>query len=350
MLAYIVRRTLMAGITLLLISFISFVMVQLPPGDLVDHYANMVFRSGAIENAPREEVDFKALRALWGLDRPLLVQWLDWVRGIVTSGDFGMTLIEYSQFGGVGSGHIKTLIAERLPYTVYLAVFTMLITWIFAIPIGIYSAVRQHSIGDYVFTFLGFAGLAVPDFLLGLVLMYFFFAYFDHSVGGMFSGEYLNAPWSVGRFIDMLQHLIIPGFVIGTAGTAGLIRIMRNNLLDELSKPYVVTARAKGLPGWRVVVKYPVRVALNPFISGIGGLLPALIGADAIISVVLSLPTLGPLFLESIMQQDGPMAGAFILMYASLSVVGVLISDLMLVVVDPRIKLTGSARGGGGGV
>ena len=345
MIAFIIKRILLAAFTLLVISYISFVMVQLPPGDLVDQYMNTVFDVETAMQAPRMQVDVQALRALWRLDRPLFVQWADWMWDIISRGDFGTTLIEYSNSGGVGTGDIRTLIGERLPFTIYLSVVTIIITWTFAIPVGIYSAVRKNSIGDYLFTFVGFVGLAIPDFLLGLVLMYVFFAYFGHSVGGLFSGDYIIAPWSLGRVIDMLQHMIIPALVIGTAGTAGLIRVMRNNLLDELQKPYVVTARAKGLPYWKVVARYPVRVALNPFISGIGGLLPGLIGADAIVSIVLSLPTLGPLLLTSVLQQDGPLAGAFILMYSSLSVIGVLISDLMLVVVDPRIKLTGSARG-----
>ena len=221
-----------------------------------------------------------------------------------------------------------------------------MITWTLAIPIGIYSAVRQHTIGDYIFTFLGFTGIAVPDFLLALVAMYLLYTYFDYSVGTLHSGEYEFAPWSFGKVIDMLEHLIIPAIVLGTSGTAGLIRILRNNLLDELNRPYVVTATAKGMPAWRVIVKYPVRVAINPFISGIGSMLPGLVSGSAIVSIVLSLPTLGPIFLEGIAKQDAMLSGSIILMLTSLSVVGVLISDVLLAVVDPRIKLTGSGRGG----
>ena len=235
----------------------------------------------------------------------------------------------------------KSLLAERIPFTIVLTGFTIMFTWTFAIPIGIYSAVRQHSIGDYALTFLGFTGIAVPDFLLGLVLMYFFFAYFNQSVGGLFSGEYETAAWSFGKVLDLLKHLIIPAIVLGTSGTAGLIRIMRNNLLDELDKPYVVTARAKGLVNWRLIVKYPVRIAINPFISGIGSMLPALVGGSVIVSVVLSLPTLGPLLLKSLMLEELPLAGAIVLLLATLTVVGTLISDLLLVVVDPRIRVTG---------
>ena len=238
------------------------------------------------------------------------------------------------------------VVKERLPYTIYLTLFTIAVTWVFAIPVGIYSAVRQHSVGDYVFTFAGFAGLAVPDFLLALVMMYVFFAYFGHSVGGIISGEYDTAPWSVGKVLDMLQHLIIPGVVLGTAGTAGLIRIMRNNLLDELRKPYVVTARAKGLVGWKVIVKYPVRLAINPFISGIGGMLPSLVSGSVIVSIVLGLPTLGHTMLRALLAEDANMIATIVLLLSAMTVFGTLLSDLMPVVVDPRIRLTGSGRGG----
>ena len=315
---------------------------------MVDEYLNLLHERGMGEAPGRSMEQILVLKEAWGVDRPLLVQWWDWFSNIVFRGDFGYA---FSVAGHrAGGGPVRELIVNRAPFTIYLAIFTIAVTWIFAIPIGIYSAMRQNSVGDYVFTFLGFTGLAVPDFLLGLVLMYILFAYFDHSVGGLFSGEYTNAPWSIAKLMDMLKHLIVPGVVIGTAGTAGLIRIMRNNLLDELSKPYVVTARAKGLPGWRLVLKYPVRVAINPFISGIGSLLPGLLSADAIVSVVLSLPTLGPIMLDGLMRQDSNLTAAIILMYATLTVAGVLISDLLLVLVDPRIKLTGSARGGGGAV
>ena len=349
MVAYIVRRVLLAAFTILTISFLSFLIVQLPEGDMIDAYLTSVHSNMVMgERMGRTEEQVELLRRSWGLHRPLIVQWWDWFTDIVLRGDFGYA---FSSAGHrAGGGPVVDLITARIPFTIYLSIFTIMITWILAIPIGIYSALRQNSVGDYVFTFLGFTGLAVPDFLLGLVMMYVLFAYFDHSVGGMFSGDYLNAPWSIGRVIDMLKHLIVPGLVIGTAGTAGLIRIMRNNLLDELSKPYVVTARAKGLTNWRLVIKYPVRVAINPFISGIGGMLPALLSADAIVSVVLSLPTLGPILLDGLMRQDANLTGAIILMYSSLAVVGVLISDLLLVVVDPRIKLTGSGRSGGGTV
>ena len=333
--AYIVRRTLLAVLTIFAISFLSFVIIQLPEGDYVDWYVEAAEIGKETKVTPEQAA---MLRAEFGLDRPMIVQYWTWISNILLKADFG-----YHFAGGVRSS-VKTIIVETLPPTIFLTLFTIVITWVFAIPIGVYSAMRQHTIGDYTFTFLGFTGLAVPDFLLGLVLMYFFFAYFDMSVGGLWSGDYSTAPWSFGKALDLLQHLIIPGIVLGTAGTAGLIRIMRNNLLDELEKPYVVTARAKGMVSWRAVAKYPVRIAFNPFVSGIGGMLPALVGGSVIVSIVLSLPTLGPVLLTAIQKEDTYLAGSIILMLGALTVVGVLISDLLLVVVDPRIKLTGPGR------
>ena len=338
---YIVRRTLLSLFTILAISFISWVIIQLPEGDYVDWYVERYLDVGG-GSGPSDETtaEFTEMfRIELGLDKPMMVQYWDWISRIVFKADFGKTFDTQG-----GRRPIRDIIAEALPATVFLTGFTIAITWTLAIPIGIYSAVRQHSIGDFTFTLLGFTGLAVPDFLLGLVLMYLFFIWFDHSVGGLFSADYRDAPWSVGKALDLLQHMIIPAIVLGTSGLAGLIRIMRNNLLDELGKPYVVTARAKGLANWRAVAKYPVRIAFNPFISGIGGMLPALIGGSVIVSVVLSLPTLGPLMLTAIRFEDTHLAGSIILMLGALTVVGVLISDLLLVVVDPRIKLTGPGR------
>jgi peptide/nickel transport system permease protein len=214
-----------------------------------------------------------------------------------------------------------------------------LLTWSFGIPVGIYSAVRQHSLGDYSFTFLGFTGLAVPAFLLGLVLMYVAYAYFDQSVGGLFSADYADKPWSASKIADLIGLLWIPAIVLGTSGTASLIRIMRNNLLDEMGKPYVVTAKTKGVSAWRVTLKYPVRVEVNPLISTVGYLLPGLVSGSVIVSVVLSFPTMGPVFLTAIQQQDPYLAGFIVLMLGLLTVVGSLISDVLLAMVDPRIRL-----------
>ena len=286
------------------------------------------------------EIDLEqaeVLRKYLGLDRPMLVRYALWI-GNLAKGDLGLS---FQVWGGGESQQrpVKMIIGDRIWTTVILTAFTIVVTWTFAIPVGIYSAVRQHSIGDYLFTFIGFSGLAVPDFLLGLVLMYVAYAYFGQSVGGLFSGDYANEPWSLGKVLDMVNHLWVPAIVLGTSGTAGLIRVMRNNLLDELSKPYVVTARAKGVPPWKVILKYPVRVAANPLLSTIGYLLPSLVSGSVIVSVVLSLPTLGPIFLEAILQEDVYMSGFIVLLLGTLTVVGTLLSDILLAVTDPRIRL-----------
>ena len=333
MIGYFVQRSILAFFTVWVISVLSFVIVELPEGDAA---TRLVLASSELFN----EGDLKAmeheLRSYLALDRPRHMRYLTWV-GNLLQGDLGRsfgTLISHQKA-------VKDLVGERISLTVALTGFTILVTWTFAIPVGIYSAVRQHSITDYTFTIMGFTGIAVPDFLLGLVLMYVAYAYFDQSVGGLFSANYIEAPWTIGKIYDLFKHLWIPAVVLGTSGTASLIRIMRNNLLDELSKPYVVTAWAKGLGPLKLILKYPVRVAINPLISTIGYLLPSLISGSVIVSVVLSLPTLGPVLLTAVVGEDTWTAGFIILMLGILTVVGTLISDILLAVVDPRIKFTG---------
>ena len=333
MMAYIVRRVLLAVFTLAMVSFLSFIIIQLPAGDYVDYYADHSKREW---NRPITLEEQAELREEFGLNQPMVMQWWGWISPMIFHGDFGVSFRPANM-----KTPVKQIIGDRLPITIAITAFTIVLTWTLAIPIGIYSAVRQHSIGDFTFTLLGFTGLAVPDFLLGLVLMYIFLAYFHQSVGGLFSGDYQQAPWSFAKFVDLMKHMIIPSIVLGTSGLAGLIRVMRNNLLDELNKPYVVAARAKGQVEWKLVAKYPVRVAINPFVSGIGSMLPGLVGGSVIVSIVLSLPTLGPVMLQALQRQDQFLAGTIILLLATLTVVGVLISDLLLVVVDPRIKLSG---------
>ena len=330
---YIVRRTLISAFTVFVISFLSFIVIRLPEGDFVDKFVYYQEGMRGVELSAEEEAE---IRAQFGLDQAVFTQYAGWIGKIIFEGDFGNSWHQDTPTP------IRNIIIDKLPFTIILSAFTIILTWTFAVPIGIYAAVRHNSVGDYVFTFLGFTGLAVPDFLLGLVLMYLFFEYFGMSVGGLFSGNFERAPWSLAKVWDLLKHLIIPAIVLGTSGTAGLIRIMRNNLLDELSKPYVITARAKGLSNWRVIVKYPVRVALNPMVSGIGGMLPALVSGSVIVSVVLSLPTMGPVLLDALSRQDQYLAGTIVMMFGALSVIGVLISDLLLVFVDPRIRLTGA--------
>ena len=326
MLAYILRRLLVAIGTVWVISVISFVIIELPPGDYVTSYIAQLMSTGSL--VTQEEAE--NLRAQYGLDQPVYVQYAKWM-WLVLHGDFGVSM-EWKR-------PVTEVIGDRLLLTVLLALTAVIFTWILAIPIGIYSAVRQYSLGDYAFTCIGFIGLAVPNFLLALVIMYLAFAYFGASVGGLFSPEYLDAPWSWARMLDLLQHLWIPAIILSTAGTAQLIRILRANLLDELRKPYVVTARAKGLSELRAILKYPVRVALNPFISTVGYTLPYLVSGSIIVSIVLSLPTVGPLLLKALLAQDMFLAGTIVLLLGVMTVIGTLISDILLIWVDPRIRL-----------
>ena len=334
MIAYISRRIILSIFTVWIISVLAFVIIQLPEGDAADRFLDRLMQVGVSGDLRIAQ----ELRSYLGLDEPMYVRYGMWIWNIA-HGDLGRSIATWGETLN-SQKPVKEVIGDRLFLTVVLTGFTILVTWTFAIPVGIYSAVRQHSIGDYTFTFLGFTGLAVPDFLLGLVLMYLAFAYFDQSVGGLFSAKYINAPWTYSKVIDLINHLWIPAIVLGTSGTAGLIRVMRNNLLDELSKPYVVTGMAKGIKRSRLILKYPVRVAVNPLISTVGYLLPSLVGGSVIVSVVLSLPTLGPVLLDAILIEDTQLAGFIVLMLGVLTVVGTLISDILLAIVDPRIKFT----------
>ena len=331
MVSYIIRRTLLALLTIWALSIIAFAIIQLPPGDYVDTYIEELFfgrTSGASEMLEN------ALRKQYGLDQPIYVQYSKWAWKMVWHGDFGMSL-EYMK-------PVRDIVLERLIMTVILAGATALFAWGLSIPIGIYSAVRQHSVEDYTVTFIGFMGLAVPDFLLALWLLWISFTYFpDHSIGGLFSPEYMEAPWSFGRVVDLMSHLWIAMFVVGTAGTAALIRVMRANLLDELNKPYVVTARAKGLSEWKLILKYPVRIALNPLVSTLGYLLPLLMSGSIIVSVVLGLPTEGPLLLRALLAEDLFVSATIVLLLGTLTVIGTLMSDIMLGILDPRIRIAG---------
>ena len=329
MLAYIVRRILVAFGTIWAISVIAFAIIQLPPGDYVTAYIAELESTGTIV----DDSEAENLRLLYGLNSPMYVQYYKWASRTVR-GDFGMSLR--------WERPVKEVIGDRLWLTAALTFTAIMFTWILAIPIGIYSAVRQYSVADYAFTFIGFIGLAIPNFLLALVLLYLGFVWFGASIGGLFSAEYVDAPYSLGKIWDLLKHLWIPSLVLATAGTAELIRVMRANLLDELRKPYVVTARAKGLSEWRVVLKYPVRVALNPLVSTIGYLLPFMVSGSIIISVVLSLPTVGPLLLGALVSQDMFLAGTIVLLIGIMTVIGTLISDLLLAWIDPRIRLEGT--------
>ena len=322
---FVLRRVLLMIPTLVFISIISFLLIQLPPGDFLDAYIAQLGQTGEIV----DEEMVASLRHRYGLGQPFYVQYLKWAGGFLR-GDFGQSF-EWNR-------PVNELIWERLLLTILLSSLTLIFTWAVSIPIGIYSATHQYSIFDYSFTFLGFIGLATPNFLLALVLMFIAFAYFDTSVGGLFSPEFLELGWSLAKVIDLLKHLWIPILVVGTAGTAGLIRVMRGNLLDELRRQYVITARAKGVRESRMLFKYPVRIAVNPLISTVGWLLPELISGAIIVSVVLSLPTTGPLLLRALLSQDMFLAGTFVMFLSFLTVVGTLVSDVLLAWVDPRIR------------
>lgn len=326
MISLIVRRLLLLIPTVIIISIISFIVIQLPPGDFLTSYIASLESQGQIV----DQGEIQSLKRQYGLDQPIYIQYLKWSSGILR-GDFGQSL--------QWNVPVRELIGERLGLTIILAVASIVFIWVVAFPTGIYSAVRQYSPGDYFVTFLSFLGLAIPEFLLALVIMWLAYSQLGVSVGGLFSPEFTNASWTFARVSDLLQHVWIPMIVLGIGGTAGLVRIMRANLLDELHKPYVDTARAKGVPERRLTLKYPVRVALNPFVSTIGWTLPGVISGSVIVSVVLNLPTLGPMLLTSLQSQDMYLAGTIVLLLSIMTVVGTIVSDILLAWLDPRIRL-----------
>ena len=325
MVRYLLRRLVNMVITLLAISILTFVIIQLPPGDYVSTQIAQLQRMDVDIN--QELID--SLTRQYGLDKPLFVQYFLWITKFV-QGDMGRSF--------VWNRPVNELVWERIGLTFVISLSSLAFSWIVAIPVGIYAAVRQYSPGDYAATFASFVGLAIPNFMLALALMYVGFRHLGLDVGGLFSVEYREAPWSVGKVIDLLKHLWVPTIVLGTSGTAVLVRVMRNNLLDELRKLYVITARSKGLSEQRLIIRYPVRIALNPFISTVGWTLPTLISGATITALVLNLPTTGPLLIRALLSQDMFLAGSFIMLLSILTVVGTLISDLLLVLADPRIR------------
>lgn len=326
MVNYIIRRFLAGILTIWVASIISFVVIQLPPGDYVTAYIANLQATGTVLSTEEAQ----ALRIQYGLDQPVHVQYLKWA-GLMLRGNYGMAM-EYNR-------PVKEVIGDRMTTTIVVSVAAIILIWALALPIGIYSAVRQYSIGDYFFTFLGFIGIAVPNFMLALIVLYASFKYFNvQNIGGLFSPEYLQQGWSWAKIWDMMKHLPLPAFILGLAGMAEVVRIMRANLLDELRKPYVVTAQAKGLSRNRVILKYPVRAAMNPFASTIGYLFPFVVSGSIIVSLVLSLPTVGPLLFKALIAQDLFLAGTILLLLSILTVVGTFISDLILMWIDPRIR------------
>jgi peptide/nickel transport system permease protein len=331
MFGYLVRRVLIMIPTLIAISVIVFTIIQLPPGDYLSAYVAELESQG--ESMSGDKIAY--LREQYGFDKPLWQQYALWAGGML-HGDFGYSF-EYNL-------PVSEVVGDRLWLTFIVSFSTILFTWAMSFPIGVYSAVRQYSLGDYALTFVGFLGLATPNFLFALVLLYFANNWFGISIGGLMDPAFIGKPWSWAKLASVLEHLWVPVIVIGTSGTAGVIRRLRANLLDELQKQYVVTGRAKGLPPGRLLIKYPLRVALNPFIADIGNLLPQIVSGSVIVAVILDLPTTGPLLLEALKNQDTYLAGSFLLFVSVLTVIGMALSDLLLAAFDPRIRLDGGKR------
>ncbi|MEX2642950.1 MAG: ABC transporter permease [Acetobacterales bacterium] len=331
MIHFLTRRVLTMMLTLAVISALVFVIIQLPPGDYLTTYIAELQAQGEMVDASK----IRFLRERYGLDDPMWLQYLHWAAGLLR-GDLGYSF-EYEM-------PVTDVVGDRLLLTLVLNFATVLFIYAVSFPIGVYSATHQYSWGDHGLTFIGFLGLATPNFLLALILLYLGNIWFGTSIGGLMDPQYLDQPWSAGKAMSVVAHLWVPVVVIGTAGTAGMIRRLRANLLDELQKQYVVTARAKGLSEGRLLRKYPLRMALNPFVADIGNLLPQVVSGSVIVSTVMSLPTTGPMLLSALQSQDMYLAGSFLMFLAVLTVVGMFLSDVLLALLDPRIRLSGSAR------
>ena len=323
---YIVKRLIILPFLLVIFSIFAFFIIQAPPGDFVSSYIADLTASGS--SVDQAQID--ALRERYGLDQPMYIQYFKWMSRMVT-GDLGISLDWQKP--------IKELIGERIALTVMLGLFTFAFTWLLAVPIGIISAVKQYSFLDYFFSVFNYFGVATPTFMTALILMWLAFSQFGISITGLFSPEYIDAPWSMARVRDLLRHMWLPMVILGLDGTARLARIMRANLLDELNKPYVEMARAKGMSEWKLVLKYPVRFALNPLVSTIGWYLPLIFSGSVIVATVLNLPTIGPMLLRALISQDMFLAGTIIMIYLFLAVIGTLISDILLAWLDPRIRM-----------
>jgi peptide/nickel transport system permease protein len=332
MLGFIIRRILYAIPTLIMVSMVSFAIIELPPGDYLTSYISQLEQQGSRVS----QSELAALKQRYGLDQPVYVRYWKWISRFV-QGDMGMSF-DWNR-------PVKDLVFERVGLTALISLLSTLFIWVVALPIGIYSATRQYSAGDYVFTFVGFVGVGIPDFLLALVILWWAWSTFGVNLGGLYGPEFIGEPWTMPKIMELLKRIWVPMVIIGTAGTAGMIRTMRANLLDELPQPYVESARASGLSETKVVLKYPVRIALSPFISTIGWMLPSLISGTTIVSIVLSLPTTGPLLLKALLSQDMYLAASFIMLLSVLTIIGTMISDILLVLVDPRIRFESAQSG-----
>lgn len=332
MFAFILRRIIMMVPILFFISLISFILIELPPGDWVTYHIASLEASGLDLTDEEEE----RIIVMYGFDQPAYVRYFRWMEGILVDWNFGWSF----QWNRT----VNELLAERLPLTLVISISSLLISWLIAIPIGIFSATHQYSFADYVFTFFGFIGLATPGFLLAMVLAWIAIRYLEFSPMGLYGVEYIGQPWDWPKISDALKHLIMPLLIIGLAGTGATIRVMRGNLLDELKKQYVITARAKGVSEARLLFKYPVRMALNPVLSTIGWVLPAIFSGEVLVSLILGLQTTGPLLLRAVLAQDMFLAGSIVMILSTLTVIGTLLSDILLAVIDPRIRYEGGTR------
>ncbi len=324
---YIARRLLLMIPTLVVISVLSFMIIELPPGDYVT-FATAKIVDYDTNLGPSPE-DIVAMRQRWGLNQPLYVKYLKWLRNLLR-GDLGVSM----RF----NAPVASLVLDRLPWSLLISLSSLVFVYAFAIPVGMFSATHQYSLRDYIFTAIGFVGLATPNFLIALIMLWLYFNATGDVILGLFSEEYLLSSWSLGKFIDLLKHLWIPLLIVGTAGTASMIRVVRNSMLDELQKPYYLVARAKGLPERRVLYKYPFRIAINPLVSTVGWTLPALVNGELLTSLVMGIPTLAPIFLGALLAQDMFLAGSIVLILSTLTVIGTLVSDILLVWLDPRIR------------
>ena len=332
MIAFIARRLIMLVPILLMISIVSFVIIELPPGDWVTFQIESLRASGV----ELDEEEAERLVAMYGFDQPAYKRYFRWMEGILADFNFGWSF-QWNR-------SVNELLEERLPLTLWISILSLIVSWLIAIPIGIYSATHQYSALDYAFTFVGFIGLATPGFLLAMVLAWMLFRYFDFSPLGLYDIDYVDQPMTWGKFRSMLQHLILPVMIIGLSGTGATIRVMRGNLLDELQKQYVITARAKGVSELSLLFRYPVRMAMNPVLSTIGWLLPAIFSGEVLVSLILGLQTTGPLLLRAVLAQDMFLAGGIVMILITLTVVGTLISDVLLAWTDPRIRYEGTSR------
>lgn len=334
MAAYFLRRTAYAVLLVFLVSVLAFIVIQLPPGDYASTYVASISSAGMTEERRQELL--VAITHRYALDRPIYEQYFTWMSNILTKGDFGMSFN--------WNRPVKRIIAERLPLTIALGLITLFFQFVVAIPIGLFSAVKQYTKSDYLITFLSFVGVSIPNFLLALVIMVFLFSNFNISIGGLFSPEYREAAWSAGKVIDLLQHMIVPVIVIGMESTAGTVRTLRATMLDELGKDYVKVAKAKGLSNWAAVIKHALRIALNPIIAALGWQLPAIVSGSMIVSIVVGLPTVGPVLHQALLSQDMYLAGGIILVLSALTIFGTLLSDMLLAVSDPRISFEDGSR------